>query len=44
MPIRVPIGAEETFMGVVDLVSMKALVWEGDEMGRHYDTREIPAE
>lgn len=44
VPIQVPIGAEETFMGVVDLVSMKALVWEGDEMGAHYDTREIPAE
>lgn len=44
VPIQVPIGAEETFLGVVDLVTMKALVWHDEEMGAHYDTVEIPAE
>ncbi|MDY3120811.1 elongation factor G [Porphyromonas somerae] len=42
VPIQVPIGAEETFKGVVDLVTMKALVWHDEEMGAHYDTMEIP--
>ena len=42
VPIQVPIGAEETFLGVVDLVTMKALVWHDEEMGSHYDTIEIP--
>ena len=42
VPIQVPIGAEETFKGVVDLVTMKALVWQDEEMGSHYDTLEIP--
>lgn len=44
VPIQVPIGAEETFIGVVDLVTMKALVWHDEEMGSHYDTLEIPEE
>ncbi|WP_298629622.1 elongation factor G [uncultured Porphyromonas sp.] len=44
VPIQVPIGAEETFIGVVDLVTMKALVWHDEEMGSHYDTVEIPAD
>lgn len=42
VPIQVPIGAEETFKGVVDLVTKKALVWHDEEMGSHYDTMEIP--
>ena len=42
VPIQVPIGAEETFKGVVDLVTMKALEWHDEEMGSHYDTLEIP--
>ena len=42
VPIQVPIGAEETFKGVVDLVTMKAIVWHDEEMGSHYDTLEIP--
>ena len=42
VPIQVPIGAEETFKGVVDLVTMKALVWHDEEVGSHYDTMEIP--
>lgn len=44
VPIQVPIGAEETFIGVVDLVTMKALVWHDEEMGSHYDILEIPEE
>lgn len=44
VPIQVPIGAEETFLGVVDLVTMKALVWRDEEMGSYYDIVEIPAE
>ena len=44
-PITLPIGAYDGFRGVVDLVTMKALVWEeGDDQGRTYRTDEIPAE
>ena len=42
-PVQVPIGAEETFKGVVDLISMKALFWHDETMGAKYDTEEIPA-
>ncbi|MBF1023591.1 MAG: GTP-binding protein, partial [Lachnospiraceae bacterium] len=37
-PIQIPVGQEETFRGVVDLVTMKALVWDDETMGAHYDT------
>ena len=45
-PVRLnlPIGAEEDFAGVVDLVKMKALVWETENMGASYAEEEIPAE
>ena len=43
-PIQIPIGAEETFKGVVDLVRMKAIVWNDESMGSKYDVEEIPAE
>jgi len=43
MPIQIPIGAEETFKGVVDLVTMKALFWHDETMGAEYSTEEIPA-
>ena len=43
-PIQIPIGAEETFKGVVDLITMKALYWHDETMGAEYDTAEIPAE
>ena len=44
-PIALPIGAYDGFRGVVDLVTMKALVWEdGDDQGRTFKTVEIPAE
>ncbi|PHO09961.1 elongation factor G [Malaciobacter canalis] len=45
VPIQIPIGAEENFQGVVDLVKMKALVWDDDAaMGSAYSEEEIPAE
>ena len=43
--IQLPIGAESTFEGVVDLVEMRALTWRGDvEMGAKYNVEEIPAD
>jgi elongation factor G len=43
--IQLPIGAENDFIGVVDLVEMRALVWRGEtEMGAKYDVEEIPAD
>jgi elongation factor G len=47
--IQLPIGAESSFVGVVDLVEMKALVWEGDSkgdvtLGAKYEIQEIPAD
>ena len=42
-PIQIPIGAEETFKGVVDLITMKALLWHDETMGAEYSTEEIPA-
>ncbi len=42
-PIQIPIGAEETFKGVVDLVAMKAIVWNDETMGADFDVTEIPA-
>lgn len=43
-PIVIPIGAEETFKGVVDLVKMKAIVWNDETMGAEYDVEEIPSD
>ena len=40
--LNIPIGAEEDFLGVVDLVSMKAIVWKDEEMGSMYEVQEIP--
>ena len=43
--IQLPIGAESTFEGVIDLVEMRALTWRGDvEMGAKYTVEEIPAD
>ena len=44
VPIQIPIGAEDQFTGIVDLVSMKARVWLDDTLGAEYDEVEIPAE
>ena len=42
--ISVPIGAEEKFKGIVDLIRMKAILWHDETMGAEYDVEEIPAE
>ena len=42
VPLQVPIGAEETFRGVVDLISNKAMTWENDDQGMTYNEIEIP--
>ena len=42
-PIQIPIGAEETFKGVVDLITMKAIFWHDESMGADYSEEEIPA-
>ena len=44
VPLQIPIGAEDDFKGVVDLVNMKALVWEDETKPTTYVEREIPAE
>ena len=44
VPIQLPIGSEGDFLGVVDLVKMKALVWEGDELGTEFEVVDIPAD
>ena len=43
LPIQIPIGAEETFKGVVDLITMKAIFWHDETMGAEYTVEEIPA-
>jgi elongation factor G len=42
--IQIPIGQEDKFKGVIDLVTMKAIVWKDDTMGAEYIVEEIPAE
>jgi elongation factor G len=42
--IQIPIGAEEKFKGIVDLISMKALYWHDETMGADYSIEEIPAD
>ncbi len=44
VPIVIPIGAEDTFEGVVDLLKMKAIYWDEASQGMKFDYREIPAE
>ncbi len=43
-PIVIPIGAEETFKGVVDLIKMKAILWHDETMGADYSVEEIPSD
>ena len=43
LPIQIPIGAEESFKGVVDLITMKAIFWHDETMGAEYSVEEIPA-
>jgi len=42
VPIQMPIGAEENFKGVVDLIRMKAIYWNEDDRGVTYEAKEIP--
>ncbi|MES2499792.1 MAG: elongation factor G [Pseudomonadota bacterium] len=44
IPLQVPIGAEEKFEGVVDLIKMKAVYWDDASQGMKFDYRDIPAE
>ena len=44
VPIQIPIGAEETFEGVVDLIRMKAIYWDAETQGMKFEYRDIPAE
>jgi elongation factor G len=44
VPIQLPIGAEETFRGVVDLLRMKAIVWDDSTQGTTFELHDIPAE
>ncbi|TBW32746.1 elongation factor G [Siculibacillus lacustris] len=44
IPIQFPIGAEQNFAGLVDLVRMKAVIWENEALGANYHDEEIPAD
>ena len=44
VPVVIPIGAEDGFEGVVDLIRMKAIYWNEADMGATYEAKEIPAE
>ncbi len=44
VPIQLPIGKEENFKGVIDLVSMKAITWNDESLGANFDVAEIPSE
>ena len=44
LPLQLPIGMEDKFLGVVDLVEMKAIIWEGGELGAKYHYEDIPAD
>ena len=42
--IQMPIGAEDDFKGLIDLVRMKAIIWKTEDMGAEYSEMEIPAD
>ncbi len=44
VPVQIPIGSEDQFKGVVDLISMKAIIWEEETLGAKYHYEEIPEE
>jgi len=44
LPIQLPIGKEDTFKGVIDLVRMKAVIWSDESLGANYHEEEIPAD
>jgi elongation factor G len=44
VPIQLPIGSESSFKGIIDLVRMKAVIWESEGLGANYHDAEIPAD
>ena len=44
VPVQLPIGAEEKFQGVVDLIKMKAIYWDEESQGMKFEERDIPAD
>jgi len=44
LPLQLPIGEEDKFIGVIDLIEMKAIIWEGGELGAKFHDEPIPAE
>jgi elongation factor G len=44
VPVQLPVGAEDQFKGIVDLITMKARIWRDETLGAEYDDVEIPAE
>ncbi len=44
VPIQLPIGAEDRFEGIIDLIEMKAIYWDEESRGTEYEEREIPAD
>ena len=44
VPMQLPIGAEDNFEGVVDLIQMKAIYWDDSTQGMKFEYREIPAD
>jgi len=44
IPLQIPIGEEDTFTGIVDLVTNKAIVWDNDSLGSVYTEQEVPAD
>ena len=44
VPLQVPIGAEDSFQGVIDLIKMKAVIWDEASQGMKFELRDIPAE
>ena len=44
VPVQIPIGAETELQGVVDLIEMKALIWQGEDLGASWDVVDIPAD
>src|SRR3954465_1868999 len=44
VPIQIPVGAEDQFKGIIDLVEMKAVIWRDETLGAKFDVTEIPAD
>ncbi len=42
IPVQIPLGSEEKFKGVIDLISFKAIIWNDESLGAKYDTADIP--